>query len=80
MSWGHPRSTGFAAGPVVERGRGPLGAGVDAPGLWVSAQSVVLWGDCPAVGYLVVAYFIAPMIIRFGSLQRVSAGADSALH
>jgi hypothetical protein len=38
-----------AWGGLVARGGGGLGHDPQPPGLWLLAQSVVLWGDCPAV-------------------------------
>jgi hypothetical protein len=40
---------GLVPGQLVERRRGPVGAGVDTAEFWLCAQSLVLWRDCFAV-------------------------------
>jgi Homeodomain-like domain len=47
---GPPVPPASRLGTWWEGGRGSLGAGVEAAAFWIFAQSVVLWGDCPAVG------------------------------
>jgi hypothetical protein len=42
-------SIGLVPGRLVECGRGPVGAGVEAAGFWLCAQPLVLQSDCLVV-------------------------------